>query len=217
LSGDKFIREGKEGFTLSIDLPVSMQVKLRSFNQRKGRVFMADENGNIYGTSPDGTIIKGLTVQELHVGKMETAGDSNSRFVKVKVILRNTFEQADYGVIFKPTDFNPYELDGVYDVILAKVSAATTGINFSVTIDQLDPSDPLGQVTGLVKADFVLKKAGVAVTTFTVADAGDGTYTFTPTAAFSTGDYTLDLVACASVSLVDQAIEEVAALAFTIA
>lgn len=215
LSGAKFVKDGMMGLTINLNINKALARKLRTFNNRPCSVFLVDENGNILGWSDDGTKVKAFNVQELRI-KSQTLPDGTAVVeTPVKLVLKDASEWNDYGVVIQPT-WNPLELDGVYDVVVEIVSSSSTSLTVRVNIDSFAVTDPNGQITGLVKADFALKDdTPSAETITTTTDNGDGTYTH----AFSTlgaDNYTIDLVACSAISLTDIFIESTGPDTFTI-
>ena len=214
IAGRKFLREGKEQFTLMMDIPLTLLKKLRTFNSRAGSVFLGDEEGNIIGWTANGTTFNAFTIQELHIGKMAYTDGAIAREVPVSVVLRDPREFNDNGAIIQPT-WNIYDLDGVYDVVLVASAPSGTGVTVSVTIDSIDPTDPVGQITGLVVADFVLTDDTPTSKTITaVTDNGDGTYHLAAT--MSADNYIVNLRACSAISLTDIAIESTGSTTFTV-
>ena len=199
LAGDKPIREGKSGIEMMFDVNVNILKKLRTFNNYAGRVFLGDENNNIYGTSEDGTVFQGFQIQNIWTSNYKNAGDSEAPKAKMDLMLTAPIEQADLGMVIKPT-WNVYDLDGLYDVVGTVTNATTTGFKL-----QLQVEDSGVDIQGLAKADFVLTKAGVATTITTITDNADGTITFAAT--LTSGTYTLTMVAASAISLTDWAIE----------
>lgn len=216
LAGQKLIKEGLPGFSMMLDVNKSLARKLRSFNNRACSVFFADESGNIWGWSDDDTKVYAFDVEELRVGTQKFSDGTGSVETPVKIVLKNATQWNDYGVVIQPT-WNPNELDGVYDVTVEVVSSAAAKVVVRVCIDSFKTTDPLGQITGLVKADFsVADDTPSAETINTCTDNGDGTYDLAFSPSLGADNYTVNLVACSAISLADLAIESTGADTFTI-
>jgi len=221
LAGKKFIRTGKEGMMLTLDINPLVAAKLgKSINFKNWDVFFGDENGNILGTTPDGILFKALSCTDVHLGKMEFSDGSKARTNELSIVLTDpaewNYSPALISQNLLTAGFNINTLDGVYDVNIAVSGATTAGFTASVNIDGFALTDPDGQRPGLAKADFVFAKAGVPVSLSgaTMTDNGDGTYGFAITQ--TSGNFTLTLVPCASISVTDYAIEPLAVATFTI-
>ncbi|MFK5173322.1 hypothetical protein ACI3QN_12485, partial [Propionibacterium freudenreichii] len=61
--------EGKRGRKLKVQLPLELHKVLRTYSFKNWRVFRIDQNNNIIGTSPDGTVVKGIKLSYFRVGK----------------------------------------------------------------------------------------------------------------------------------------------------
>lgn len=216
LSGQKFVKDGMIGFTMSLNVNKALARKLRSFNNRPCSVFLVDENGNIWGWSDDNTKVKAFNVQELRVKTQTLPDGTNVVETPVKLVLKDATEWNDYGIVIQPT-WNPNGLDGVYDVDVTVVSSAAASVKVSVNIDSYATTDPNGQITGLVKADFaVADDTPSAETINTSTDNGDGTYTLAFSPSLGADNYTVTLAACSAISLTDIYIESTGADTFTI-
>lgn len=216
LAGPKLIKEGLIGFTLMLDIPKPLARKLRSFNERACSVFFADEAGNIWAWSDDNTKVKAFDVQELRIGKQTLSDGTNGTETPLKIVLKHTSQWMDYGVVIQPT-WDPNMLDGLYDVDVSVVSSAAAKVVVSVLIDSFTATDPLGQVTGLVKADFaVADDTPSAETINTCTDNGDGTYDLAFSPGLGADNYTVNLVAASAISLTAYGIESTGADTFTI-
>lgn len=148
---------------------------LKSYNGKKLRVYEHTDAQEIKGTTPDGTKVKGQLVT-ITVGKRIDAMPDKPAHTPV------TFEYADYnefedsGVILKPT-WSHIELNGIFDVTLALVSASATSIKFTV-----DAGCAGDVVSSLETANITLKTAlGVTVTHSFVAADANGVYELTGT------------------------------------
>jgi hypothetical protein len=79
--------------------------------------------------------------------------------------------------------------DGILDINAVFTAITSTGFTATLTSDFGDPTSP-AKITGLVKADLNLKKAGATVTITTVTETTPGVYVFV-TPVQTTGPATL--------------------------
>ena len=214
LAGDKKIRAGKPGIEFVLDVNAALLKKLRTFNTKAVSLYLGDENGNIKGWTDDGAKFRAFTVQEFFVDEQPFTDGSKAQEVVVFAQFATHTEWNDKRAVLQPSwDIN--QKDGVNDVIVTVTGATTAGYTISVMRDGIDNTDPAAAVTGCTKPDFVTKKSGVVHSiTGAVTDNGDGTYTVVD--VNSSGSFTTELVACASISLTDEKIEGTAAASWTI-
>ena len=210
-SGKKFVYEGKDGFDLMLNIDQSLHKKLRKLNFRNYDVILVDTNRNILGTSPDGTTFYGFKTTDVHLGKIGWNDGSKAAETTLSIHLSNPAQWNDFGVYIdgKELSWDPNQLDGVYDCNLVCTSPSASGFKVSVNYDGLPTTEPDSQVTGLVKADFIVTGAtggALSLSAGTCTDNGDGTYTFTGL-TISNDTYTVTLVACASISVTTYQIE----------
>lgn len=134
------VRKGRYAETFKMYVSVSDMVKLASYNNKGFRIIEIDANGNILGTSPDGTVFKGFETSEFSVGKMNrTMGDVN-RLVPVFVKYREPSEWTEQAAVVKPLElsvvadrWDPRDLDGLTDVTITVDSAIATKIVVTAT------------------------------------------------------------------------------------
>lgn len=192
-TGERVVKDGHNGFTLSFEQPILMLNMIRKFNHFTGRAFVADENGNIIGYTPDGVKVQGLTLDELFTGFLKEGTATTFRDFETNVRFKYTSELADHGVSFNP-DWDPYYLEGIENVVLELVGPATTsGFTFTVSFRGKDYG-----ISGLLKTNVVLKNStGVTQSITTLTDNGNGEYVLAAT--LIAGSYTLDLVGITAV------------------
>jgi hypothetical protein len=96
----------------------------------------------------------------------------------------------------------------------------TTGFVVSVNYDGIPTNNPVSQIVGLAKADFILTnsltKAVISLSGATMTDNGDGTYTFTGATIPATASYSVSLVATAAISVVSYQLDTLNAGTFTL-
>ncbi len=188
-----FVREGKYGGVGRFQVALCNLPKLRSFNEVTGRAFIVTGNGKVYGTSPDGTVLKGFKLSKFHVSGLKGTDGSTVRFVELRYQFKNLNEMADYPAVPQLT-WDPLELSGLIDVDITVDSSAEGSLTISAARDCDNQA-----VTGLVEGDFEVKdSSGSAQSADTFADNDDGTYTFTYDPVLSADDYTVALKTPAS-------------------
>lgn len=187
------VRDGRYAERMQLYISVADMVKLASFKNKSWRAFEVDENGNILGTSPDGTIFKGFEVDVFDVEKMmRTAGDAN-RMVPIYVKYREPSEWTDYGVALQPLElstdaWDPRDLDALTDVELSVVSSTTAKV---VVKAEAYLKGVLIEGLSATSDWEITDDAGDAVSVSAVTDNGDGTYDISAT--LTAGTYNVDL------------------------
>lgn len=172
------VREGRQAEKGNILVSVADFAKLKSYNNKTWRLFEVDENGNILGTSSDGTVFQGFELADLDIGKMNrTIGDAK-RLVGITMKHREPSESGKYLAVVRPLEltsssWDPRDLDGLTDVevtvnssIATKIVVTATAYLKGVLITGFD------QTTDWV----LLDGGGSAQTISSVTDNGDGTY-----------------------------------------
>ena len=202
LKGPKVIREGKDGLELTYDDNININKKLRALNHAPGQFFKIDANGNIYGRIDDAGKVYGYTINDLYTTNGKNPGENESRKFMTHVSAKYPAQIVDQGVVFKLTDGDATQIDGIYDVVGEVTNPAITGFDLSLTI-----YENMVPIVGMAKTDFVLKKASDSsvVTITTIADNIDGT-TMHFTATLTAGTYNLTF-ANAVATVGDMAIE----------
>lgn len=182
-----FVREGKYGGIGRYQGALCDIARLRTFNNVSGRAFIVTSNGQIWGTSPDGTVFKGFTLSELFFTGLGGTDGSTKRFFSINYQMKNPTEMFDFPAVINPT-WSPLDLTGLIGVTVTVVGVPTASeliVNVARDCD--------GEaVDGLVEADFVILDAVPAAQPTTgFTDNDDGTYTFTFAADLETGTVNL--------------------------
>lgn len=166
---------GKKIRTFQAMLGLCSHSALKSYHGKKMRVYEHTDKGELKGTSPDGTKVKGQLVT-IEVGKRVDAMKDKPAYTPVTLTYGDYNEFEDSGVILRP-DWSHIELNGIFDVEIKKVSFSATSLKFTV-----DAGCSGDKVVSLESGDVTLKSAlGVAVThSFVEADA-NGVYELTGT------------------------------------
>jgi hypothetical protein len=168
-------KNGKKIRTFNCFIGLCSHNALKSYNGKKLRVYEHTDAQEIKGTTPDGTKVKGQLVT-ITVGKRIDAMPDKPAHTPVTLEYADYNEFEDSGVILKPT-WSQIELNGIFDVTLALVSASATSIKFTV-----DAGCAGDVVSSLETANITLKTAlGVAVTHSFVAADSNGVYELTGT------------------------------------
>ena len=210
LSGKIPVLEEVAGLILTYNVDPIWASLMRGNNFKRFDVIVIDDSGTIMGTTPDGTKFKGLSTTSVFFGQMTFADGIKSAENQLYISFADPLEwnNAPAKVDGAGLSWFPKALDGVSPVRLTCSGSSATGFTVSVNAWGLNASDPNSAYPGLVKADFILTKAGspVALTGATCTDNNDGTYTFTGLSGLS-GAYTVSLVICSAISVVAYAIE----------
>ena len=186
------VREGNTAEKLKLFLSVADMVKLQSYKNKTWRMFVIDANGNILGTSPDGTVFKGFELTTFDVDKMNLTSGDVKRMIPIYYKMREPSEWSAKGVCLQPTklttdSWDPTNLDGLTDVALTVSSSISTKIVVSAEAYLKGV-----KILGLdATTDWILiTTAGEAQTISGVTDNDDGTYDLAGT-ALATGTLTL--------------------------
>jgi hypothetical protein len=198
LSGDRVIREDALTLQMDYDIDVQLAAFLRNFNKRKMDVAFVDSFGNMFGTTPDGIKFQGFSTGEIFMGPRDWSDGSKLALNQLVIVLTNPNQWNNAPALIKASSFSwlPSELSGTYGVNIAVSNASGAGFKASVLIAGLDSTDPNAQLTGLVKADFVvLNSSGVpqSLSAGSLLDNGDGTYTMSGL-SLSAGTYSVTLI-----------------------
>lgn len=174
---------GKKIITYSSFLGLCSYRALRSFNKKDVQLFEFTEDKAILAvhTESDGSI-KGQDVV-LNIGQRLPATADRPPSVLVTINYKDRDQLELHGAILRP-DWNPIEIQGIFDVTLVQVEATSTSIKFKAITGCAGGDTPL---LSLETADIeLLDTAGDAHPfSFVEADA-DGVYELTGT-GFETG------------------------------
>jgi hypothetical protein len=178
---------GKKIQTYNAFISLCSHYALKSFHNKKVRLYGFTDKQEILGVSPDGTKVRGQLVT-LKVGRRIDALADNPAYTPVTIEYADHNEFEDNGVILRP-DWSHIELDGIFDVKIQQVSATASQIKFRVLVGCGAGNEP---VTTLASGDVVLKNASGATQspTFVSADS-EGVYTLNGS-SFANG-FTLSL------------------------
>ena len=147
-----FVRDGNKRDVLTlVNLAPETMKALRSYNGKVWEMFELYDD-YIIGRSTLGTIMEGFHInfRAGNQGKNES-GDVSRKF-PIMIDYTVPGEWDDNGMIAPLVDFETEDLDGIENVELTEVGAATTAI---VTVDVKTKLGNVGY-TGLVDADFLI-------------------------------------------------------------
>ena len=183
------VRGGTRSATFTfVDIPFYNHKELRKHNGRTNLAYFAiTANGYIRGWSDDNTVFKPFPLSDFFVNDRSDNTGAELDASSVSLEIDGKYWN-DNGAWVKPSGFDPLLFDGVKDVSLTGVLAAT-----SSTITVVGASDG-GGVVGLIAANFKLTSDAAPTVPITVVvgtDNGDGTYDLTW--ASITGAHTLTL------------------------
>lgn len=210
LQGEKFAEWGKIQFEAMLDVNTYLALNLNGLNGKDLDCVLIDTSGSLIGITPDGTKFTGISCR-LHVGKPKLAGQGEKMLTPVTFTIKSTEDFVNNRAVLEPLNQTEYwnpktDFDGVYDVELEVTEVSKTGCKVKVLKKSVDSAMTTAGVDGLVKADFVLKDASGATQEITtlLASGKIGEYDLVETLA---NNYTLELVACSSISLTSIKIE----------
>lgn len=170
---------GKYRFIYLFNKSLEVHKALQSFRNASLNVIILDDNGNLFGFSPDGVKVKGFTVEMFNPEKMRSAlQDNTPAWTPVVMDLKDAKELNEKGVFVNP-DWIPTALEPVTSVELSVVSATAAKIVVRVAYFDgynHDGSEKLIGVSGILQDDFVFTTT--APTAAAMVDNGDGTYDF---------------------------------------
>lgn len=200
--------EGKVGFKISYHMTEDQHKVLRTYAGKKLRVFLYDFNNNIWGTSPDGTIVRGFATGFLDVPKRGIPTADKAYFSSMEIQFEHTSEMEDSGITIMPylgtlgNIWYPYNLTSLTKVTATQVGIISgNSVTFDLAYKSLSDTDNDGNpvtiapITGLDVATFTNftftdGSAAVVPTTMTESSTIPGRYTANFT-AFTAGDVTI--------------------------
>lgn len=185
------IRDGKRGSMYDLQMPLVLHQILRTYSFKKFRLYVADLNGNIIGTSPDGVKVTGISLQYFKVGRMLAATADTPAFTQVETQEADVREFDDRGVYITPT-WSPSSIEGVLGLTLAQVGTAS---GTDIVVDTyfangLSSDGSVNQIpyTGLEdNSSWVLVDASLAIAAVVESSTVAGRYTITADGAVTGG------------------------------
>ena len=211
----KLLKRGKKRFMFQLDDPLAVHRTLQTYyNNADLRVWLI-RDGKICFYNNGGNA-EGFGTSMINVGMMKEvpADGSTPAFTPLYVDINNYREWDIYGEFIEPT-WSVESLEALVDVEV-EISGSPTSSQVIVKVYAADGYASDGTVKevaikGIIEADFVVG-FGTAVS---MTDNADGTYTFTSSAAFSTG--TVNLKAPSAMASTGLLIKSTGAATVTIA
>lgn len=124
-------KNGKKIRTFECHVGACSHRALASYHGKKMRVYEFTDAQEIKACTPDGTKVRGQLVT-IEVGKMVDATDEKPQYTPVTLTYEDYKEFENGPVVLKPT-WSHIELQGVFDIDLALVSASATSIKFKAS------------------------------------------------------------------------------------
>lgn len=188
---------GANGYMFSIKSTLQDHKAYKTYHNGDWRIFKYDGNNNILGTSPDGTVVKGFSLDYITVKNHTNATADQPAFTQFEIQESNNKEWNDNGVYLENADFLASSLKGVVRCTISASVIATAEFTLTVTYD--DNSALSG--AGVVPSSPILglEAANVIVTDQTGAvSAADSVDDSSP----ATGVYTVALAGLTSGSVI---------------
>jgi len=151
------VREGKFDITFKIKFDPALYIRLRALNETQMRMLWVDGSNHVVGTSPDGTVVKGILSGTIEVEQWETSTGDNLSFIPVRFVSESSTERNDQVAIFDVA-WNIKGLNGVQPVTIVTSGPSASALTVDITIT--DDAVPLEGLT--------------LVTQFTALKASDG-------------------------------------------
>jgi len=192
-SGDKvFNFEGRRGKRFKILLPLEMHKVLRTYDRKNFKIFYLDRNNNIRGTTPDGTVVTGFSLNYFRIPKQQSPYPDTPAYSYIEI---------------QELDINEWDVNGIYvnptwlgstikGVLTVETTSSTIAANVWSTVVQYVDNSGLTSaganttvaISGLVAANFtitdqdgaILDGAATPTPDFTVTESTTtpGTYAF---------------------------------------
>lgn len=183
-SGEKiFIQDGPRTVKTFIKKESNILIdKLLAFQCKDFSVYIIDKNRNLIG-SYDGTDLYPIQVEnETMYAMLVKATDTTAQKIALSFEFSAEEKDEDLRIVTETeAGTNLLNLSGLLDVNAAITGTSTTGFVATLTLDYGTFKSPIS-VVGWVKADFTLYNdtdgAPVSLTSATVTENPDGTYTF---------------------------------------
>lgn len=204
LQGKRLSEKGKIGFKAMISVNKFLALNLQGFNGKDIDVVLFDESSSLIGKTTNGTDFDGISATvRFETQKLAAAGELMMQ--PVTVTFKDSDDWSFRGAVLEPMNETPFwnpqtDVDGVYDVALTVTNPAVTGFKVAVNKKSIDTKITTSGVSGLVKADFILKSALGVVKTITTVEESDviGVYDIIATVVSTD---TIEIVPTASISI----------------
>lgn len=207
----KKTRDGKYGFIVDMDMTLSQNAIFQGYGTTNWTLLIIDDDDNIIGTTPDGTVVNGLTISYFDPMPMKpTLGSDDYSKTRLEIKLQYNRELNEDIVVARGSalDWSPMTLDPVTVVTVSSVSIAAFVITASFNIVDTTTADLASvPIRTLTAANLsVIDQASAVVVPSDVSETTTpGTWEIT-TAAMTSG--TIQQIATAT-SLFESAITAV--------
>lgn len=179
--------EGRRGNIYRVNYDLATHQILKTYEKKNWKLFKVETFGKILGTSSNGTLIEGLTIQEMRVSTQKDGQSDTPAWTEIKIIEQNTLEWDERGVILEDLPYDALSLEGVNKVTISQVANVAANV-FQLDISLVDTSRYNGGSSG---ANYSYDITGLATQTdsFELVDAGTGAVT-NPTTVTLVSGYT---------------------------
>jgi len=187
-----FRRLGQYRYMFRFVKTFAVHKKLQSFRNADVKAFIVDSAGNVWGTNPTGTVVKGFSLSMINPEKLTMpTGDGTPAWTTLTLDFLDANEWNKFGEYVNPTSWSVTALEPLVDVDIDQVGVATaTSLTVSVMYDNgldAEGNPSLVGIGGLAFADFTISGTGTLGIAGDFVDNGDGTYDFV-TVGLITGD-----------------------------
>lgn len=174
-----------------MQIPAYNLTRLYSFDGVSGRMYMADSQGQVMGTTEDGTKMRGLEFRRLQVSKPKLPLTKDDVMRVAITVEFNKIDEYTKELAVASCDFID-SLDGLVDVVVTYVSTNEGKTEHTITVSrECDGS----AVSNLVATDSVIvndEAAGQTITSIAESATVAGTYVLI-TSALAADDYLVNL------------------------
>jgi hypothetical protein len=185
--------KGKWMAKFHFQIPAYNLTRLYSFDGASGRMYLADSQGHVMGTTEDNTKFRGFEIRRIMVSKPKLALTKDEVVTVAVSVEFSKIDEYTKELAIVDCDFID-SLEGLQNVDVTYVSTNAGETETTITVTR--ECDSTG-VSGLVAADFTLLSDGgdvIAITSVTESATVAGTYVVV-TAALADDDYLINIVA----------------------
>lgn len=173
--GSKFkTRKGRYGYIYDMNMTLSQNANAQDLDSATWTIIVADDDDNLIGTTPDGTVVGGLDLSYLDVMDMQpTGGTDDYSKTRIEIQLKYNIQLNEQIMVAlgSDLDWSPKQLDPVTTVTISNVSIAAFVITASFNIvDNTIASRPTVTIRTLTPDDLVVIDEGGSVVTLTQPD-----------------------------------------------
>jgi hypothetical protein len=207
----KKTRDGKYGFKIDMDMTLAQNKVFQTYGVANWKLLIIDDDDNLIGTTPDGTVVNGFTISYFNVMPMKPAlgaDDYSKTQLEIQLQYNREMNQDIVVAIGSDLDWSPMALLPVTVVTITDVSISTFVITATFSIvDTTIASLPSVPMRTLIVAELsVIDQADSPVTPSDVSETTTPGIWDITTAAMTSG--TIQEIATAD-SLFESAITAV--------